>query len=694
MKNFLSNLWSLLVGSQRNDVEFDRRLTVGSPSGFTINWTLKLVSVLAILLTVGVGNMWGATKSFNPSSDKGSITTNGTSSGDSFTKDGFTISSSNGVLGNGSNYRVYQDGIFSISSSVGTITAISFTFSSDSYTGGLSSSYTGLSTTSWSATASSQARITAISITYTASSPCTITWHVNGNTTTAGSPTTSSTTGSKVTALPTAPASAACDGSKVFVGWTETPIVGTTNTRPADLFTTAAGAPTLTQATTNYYAVFADEEEEESSKSYSFTISYSDFNSDSYGANDGSHSSTATATDASGETMSVSWYSSNVMRGTGTNSSKMQFRSTPGYIYNTTDLNSITNVSVSGGSNVTTYQNSTSNPTSNGTPKKYFRVGRSSGTGYASSITVTFAKTITVTTYSNYATTCCTQLGQPATLTLDKTAYTITATWTATSGGHEDGYSVQLYNSSSVAEGSPVAIDCSSDCELEHEFTGLSANTTYYVGVTPTYSGAGDYCTSGTEKKVSVKTDQVYQVTYNGNNKTSGTVPTDANYYEAGATVTVKTNSGTLVRSGHTFNGWNTANDGSGEHYAESGSATFTMPAENVTLYAEWVTKKDYYIDRMHGNWDGEHTVEVNGVVYNCYLREGAGYTRPTLTDNEGGSNSCVTGHSHFLGWVLDSKIGAQGQLLTGYTIYAGGSSGTSSTDGTIYWAVWAEDEE
>ena len=53
MKNFLSNLWSRVAGSQRNDVEFDRRLTVGSPSGFTINWTLKLVSVLVLVLTIG-----------------------------------------------------------------------------------------------------------------------------------------------------------------------------------------------------------------------------------------------------------------------------------------------------------------------------------------------------------------------------------------------------------------------------------------------------------------------------------------------------------------------------------------------------------------------------------------------------------------------------------------------------------------
>ena len=43
MKNvisYLKALWSRVAGSQRNDVEFDRRLTVGSPSGFTINWTL------------------------------------------------------------------------------------------------------------------------------------------------------------------------------------------------------------------------------------------------------------------------------------------------------------------------------------------------------------------------------------------------------------------------------------------------------------------------------------------------------------------------------------------------------------------------------------------------------------------------------------------------------------------------------
>ena len=131
--------------------------------------------ILFACLTLFSTNVWGAEQPFSPATDKGSITANGTSSGDTFTKYGFTITSSNGVLGNGSNYRVYSGGTLSISSSVGTITAISFTFSG-SYNGGLSTSYSSLSTTNWSASATSQARITACTVTYKAI----ITFNANG----------------------------------------------------------------------------------------------------------------------------------------------------------------------------------------------------------------------------------------------------------------------------------------------------------------------------------------------------------------------------------------------------------------------------------------------------------------------------------------------------------------------------------
>lgn len=299
---------------------------------------------------------------------------------------------------------------------------------------------------------------------------------------------------------------------------------------------------------------------------------------------------------------------------------------------------------------------------------------------------------------------CCDPLGQiNGSVSLSKTAYTITATWPTTEDGNETGYSVQLYDNSAGAIGSaigdPVEIDGTGSSARTHTFgaktpagSRLTANHKYYVGVTPTYDGAGDYCPTGTEKTGNVTTNQVYTVTYNANGGTVTTLPSGGTYEEDDE-VTVANKPATTTKSGHTFTGWNTAANGSGTHYDADGSTTFDMPNANVTLYAEWTAKKNYYVDRMHGNNDGEHTVEIDGVEYDCYLREGAGYTVPDLSDNSTGDNSCVTGHEHFLGWVVSSKIGAQGQLLAGYTIIAGGGSKTATDDGTIYYAVWAEDE-
>ena len=75
-----------------------------------------------------------------------------------------------------------------------------------------------------------------------------------------------------------------------------------------------------------------------------------------------------------------------------------------------------------------------------------------------------------------------------------------------------------------------------------------------------------------------------YHVYYDGNGKTGGTVPANSGDLDGGETITVSSN--TLTKTNYTFTGWNTANDGSGTHY--DGGATFTMPAADVTLYAEW----------------------------------------------------------------------------------------------------------
>ncbi|QNK57458.1 InlB B-repeat-containing protein [Paenibacillus sp. PAMC21692] len=77
-----------------------------------------------------------------------------------------------------------------------------------------------------------------------------------------------------------------------------------------------------------------------------------------------------------------------------------------------------------------------------------------------------------------------------------------------------------------------------------------------------------------------------YTVTYDGNGSTDGTVPVDNGAYENGSTITVLGNTGNLVRAGHTFTGWNTAEDGSGTNYTDG--ATFPMAAADITLYAKW----------------------------------------------------------------------------------------------------------
>lgn len=77
-----------------------------------------------------------------------------------------------------------------------------------------------------------------------------------------------------------------------------------------------------------------------------------------------------------------------------------------------------------------------------------------------------------------------------------------------------------------------------------------------------------------------------YSVTYDDNDATNGSVPTDGNKYDRNGSATVLGNTGNLVKTGWTFAGWNTAADGSGTTYAAG--STYSNITSNVTLYAKW----------------------------------------------------------------------------------------------------------
>ena len=81
-----------------------------------------------------------------------------------------------------------------------------------------------------------------------------------------------------------------------------------------------------------------------------------------------------------------------------------------------------------------------------------------------------------------------------------------------------------------------------------------------------------------------------YSVTYDGNTSTSGAVPSDTGSYSSSAVVTVANNSGTLDKTGYTFDGWCTTQSAagtacSGDTYVVEDEFTITG---DTTLYAQW----------------------------------------------------------------------------------------------------------
>jgi len=106
----------------------------------------------------------------------------------------------------------------------------------------------------------------------------------------------------------------------------------------------------------------------------------------------------------------------------------------------------------------------------------------------------------------------------------------------------------------------------------------------------------GNYAKSNSSVRVRAirafrSTAPTYTVHYHANGATGGIVPSDLYHYEAGESVSVSNNTGSLVRTNYIFDGWNTEPDGSGTDRAES--STFNMGNDNVTLYAKWLTTID-----------------------------------------------------------------------------------------------------
>lgn len=163
-----------------------------------------------------------------------------------------------------------------------------------------------------------------------------------------------------------------------------------------------------------------------------------------------------------------------------------------------------------------------------------------------------------------------------------------------------------------------------------YDFAGWSNGaTTYAAGDTYTVAAANVTLTAQW-------TAQVYTVTYNGNNATSGAASRSSDSFTYGGSAIALPTAGTLVRTGYTFAGWSVIADGT----AIAGNYTST---QSITLYAKWSADTytiSYNINGGSGSAPASSTYTTGGSTF--ALPDTTGFSKTGY--NFGGWSTTTTG--------------------------------------------------
>ncbi|WP_167350871.1 S-layer homology domain-containing protein [Paenibacillus amylolyticus] len=164
-----------------------------------------------------------------------------------------------------------------------------------------------------------------------------------------------------------------------------------------------------------------------------------------------------------------------------------------------------------------------------------------------------------------------------------------------------------------------------------------------------------------------------YSVGYDGNGATGGEVPLDSQTYEAGSSVTVADNVGSLVKTGFTLIGWNTEADGSGKSYVAND--TFHINEADVLLYAAW--EINHYTLSFESN--GGSLVALQNKPYNEQATEPSTPTRPGYTFGGWFKEASLTNQWNFTKDVItaDKTLYAKWSINNSSNNNAGGNNPT-----------------
>ncbi len=168
--------------------------------------------------------------------------------------------------------------------------------------------------------------------------------------------------------------------------------------------------------------------------------------------------------------------------------------------------------------------------------------------------------------------------------------------------------------------------------------------------------------------KSPVTSEDTYSVTYNRNGSSSGSIPSDSHKYILGQTVTVLGNTGTLAKTGFSFNGWNTKANGTGNTYPQG--STFTMGGADVGLYALWTVNTTFTVIYNESGKTGG-SVPIDTTNYQ------SGQTVTAI----GNTGSLAKTGSTFVGW----NTAADGSGTT----YSQGQSFAMGSANVLLFAKW-----
>lgn len=215
-------------------------------------------------------------------------------------------------------------------------------------------------------------------------------------------------------------------------------------------------------------------------------------------------------------------------------------------------------------------------------------------------------------------------------------------------------------------------------------YTWNRASTAQTKTIKTVLKGYGESTTSSCSASISVPALAPATITFNANNG-SGTVPSAINTY-VGVANTIPSNS--LTRTGYTFDGWNTASDGSGTAYATGSTIT---PTGNVTLYAQWETTyvkpeiQNLLAFRTANDSGGASpTVTSTGTTGFCKfeLVGGANYTVTSATVQFGTATakSMTKSGTAFYGYSAPNSIAQPSAYTVTVTVVVKGADGVSRT--------------